>query len=37
MNASPRSPSSWVYVLWSVAIVVVTVAVTYLFEIKISG
>jgi len=37
MSESPRSPSRWVYALWSVAIVVVTVAITYVFEIKISG
>ena len=37
MNETPASLPLWRYVVWSVAIVVLTVAVLYWFECKISG
>jgi len=37
MSATPESPARWRYVVWSMVIVVLTVAVLYAFECKISG
>jgi len=38
MNDTPvASPSRWIYVLWSVLVVIATIAFVYAFECKISG
>ena len=37
MTDTPASPSRWIYVLWSLAIAVLTIALVYAFECKISG
>lgn len=37
MTDTAASPSRWIYVLWSLAIVALTIALVYGFECKISG
>jgi hypothetical protein len=37
MKHTQASPSRWAYVLWSLAVAALTIALVYLFESNISG